>query len=136
MTWFMNGWPLDLPTQSFDIFEGWYPFLLRMSPMFDSEHYPLRQVLVGQVGLVCKHFFEEVGERSVPHVVEKGGYPQLLDVVVVEPGPVGDRLPDQARHVHRPDHMLEPAVHAARIDEVGSCELVDPAEALDEDASL
>ncbi len=37
MTWFMNGWPLDLPTQSFDILEGRYPLRFRMSRMFDSE---------------------------------------------------------------------------------------------------
>src|SRR5438477_11353837 len=71
-------------------------------------------------------------EWPVPHVVEEGGYPQLLDVVVVEAGLARDRLPNQARHVHRPDYVLEPAVHAPRIDQIGPRELVNPSQALDE----
>src|ERR1700752_96219 len=72
-------------------------------------------------------------ERSVPHVVEESGYPQLLDVVVVETCLAGDGLADEACHVHRPDHMLEPAVNAARIDQGCPRKWVDPSKAFDED---
>ena len=83
---------------------------------FRLGHYPLGQIFVGQVGLLCQDLFEEVGERPVPNVMEEGGDPQLLDVVVPEPRFVRQRLRDEASDVHRPDHVLEPAVHAAGVD--------------------